>query len=69
MTELRNFPEPSPEMVARQPWRADPRWIAARNEWVSDDLPGETANARLARGMTSLMDMYRIEAEHEARTT
>ncbi len=59
-----NFPAPSPEMLAREPWRADPRWVAAREESVAGKRPGETANDTLARGMAALQEMYRIEVEH-----
>ncbi len=69
MTGLRNFPEPSPDMLAREPWRADPRWIAARDESVSDKRADETAAERLIRGLNAEMEMFRIRVEHEAGIT
>ncbi len=63
------FPEPTPEMLARQPWRADPRWIDARERWVADLAPGETADAGFVRGIRCLYEMYLIEVAYETRTS
>ncbi len=61
------FPVPSPELLAEQPWRSDPRWVDARERWVAD-VPGEGADAGFVRGIRCLYEMYLIEVEYEPRT-
>ncbi len=60
------FPEPTPELLARQPWRADPRWVDARERHMAD-IPGETADAGFVRGIRGLYEMYLVEAEYESK--
>jgi hypothetical protein len=68
-TELRlEFPTPSPEMLAMQPWRADPRWLNAR-KWRLADIPGETAADGLVRGVRGLYEMYLIEVEYQSQNS
>lgn len=62
------FPEPTADLLAAEPWRADARWIEARDRSVRDALPGETANERLVAGIRAQYDMYLVAAEYELRT-
>lgn len=64
--ELAGFPEPSEEMLACEPWRADPRWLAAYAESVSEKRDDETASDRFARGCAAHMEMYRVAVEYGA---
>jgi DNA-binding SARP family transcriptional activator len=52
-------------MTSSTGYRADPRWTAARDEWVADKPADEAAAAHFIRSLFCIGRMYRIEAAYE----